>query len=118
MFMGCQVSSGRAATLAILLHHLHTSESFHGRAVLISTCAIACLEAGLDKHFAERIGGGMEAYVERAILAVQRVVEMLVVLSALEQRQYVLITPARVAQCRPAIEILRVTTVIGHGIDR
>jgi hypothetical protein len=116
--VGREIGFGGAATLSVLLHDLHPAKAFHGRAVLIGARRVAGLNTGLDKRFAERVGRGVEAHVERAVLTVQRVLEVFVVLGALEQRQHLIIAPARIAQLGPAVEIQRMAAMVGHGVDR
>src|SRR5260370_10213101 len=73
---------------------------------------------GLEEQFGEwtlvtRIG-----YVQWAALPVESILELLVVFSALKQRQHVIIGPAGIAKRGPVVVIPLVSPHIKHRIDR
>src|SRR5260370_37129611 len=73
---------------------------------------------GLEEQFGEwtlvtRIG-----YVQWAALPVESILELLVVLSALKQRQHVVIGPAGIAKRGPVVVVPLVSPHIKHRIDR
>src|SRR5699024_10506879 len=57
-------------------------------------------------------------HVERAACAMKGALARLIVLGALENRQYIVVAPAAVAQLRPVVVVPPVTPCVAHGIDR
>ncbi|MNE29020.1 hypothetical protein D3C80_1224870 [compost metagenome] len=100
------------------MHDLYAAESFHRGAVWIGAVRVTGLQTGLEEFLDKRVRGGVETYVERAILAMELIVEDFVMFGALEVGQHVLVAPARIAQGRPGVEVLRMAAVVSHGIYR
>src|SRR6267142_914002 len=73
---------------------------------------------GLEEQFGERAFVTRIGYVQWATLPVESILELLVVFSALKQRQHVIIGPARIAKRGPVVVIPLVSPHIKHRIDR
>jgi hypothetical protein len=113
-----QVSGCRAPAPAVFLRHLkEPAAQLHG-AVEIRIERQAGLLRGLDEEMAERIRIGTLGDIERTVVAVKAVVQVLVALGPLEVRQHIVVAPAGIAELPPMIVVSRLAAHIDHGIDR
>ena len=80
-----QIGRGRAPALAVFLRHLEQAAADLRRAVEIRIERHAGLLRRLDERMAQRIGVGPLGDVERAVVAVEFIVQALVALGFLEK---------------------------------
>ena len=114
-----QEGVGSAPAARPVHRHLVGPEAVLLWTVEVFICRILELAACLQEHFGQRIELGDGLDVERAIAAVQRSVEGVVVFVTLETLERVGPAPGRVAgQLAPFVEIFLRATHVMHGINR
>ena len=115
--MGREVALGGAAALAVFVGHLVQKCTILLGAVVVGVECHAVLRGGVQKHLAQRAVKARVGDIERATLAMEAVLKLLVVFRAFEQRQHIVITPARIAQTCPVVVVPAVTAHIKHRVD-
>src|SRR6266404_5303093 len=73
---------------------------------------------GLEEQFCERTLVTRIGNVQWAALPMESILELLVIFSALKQRQHVVVTPAGIAERGPVVVVPLVSPHIKHRIDR
>src|SRR5271169_121475 len=89
--------------LTVFLRHLIDADAFLLGAVEILVERKLALARRLDENMRQRIVGAKSGDVQRAAGAVKRVVNLLVVLGALEIGQHVIERPALIAERGPMV---------------
>ena len=113
-----QVRARCAPPFAVLLRDLVEADAFLLRAVEIVGERQAGLPRGFQVARMERVAGAQVAHPQRAVAAVPRIVEALVVLAQAEVRQHVVVAPAFVAERGPAVVVDAMAADIDHRVDR
>ena len=97
---------------------LQRTDAFLLAAVEVGVVRIARLLRALDERVVQRVVGAKIGYRERATLAVEFVLAVLLVLRPAEIRQHIVIRPSGIAQLTPQIEILLLSANIDQAVDR
>src|SRR5205807_4083699 len=102
----------------VLLSHLVVADAFLVGTVEVLDPLVAGLLAGLEEALVDLRWIGLVGDVERSAGAVEVVAAAFVVLGLLEERQYVVVAPALVAELAPVVVVPGVAAHIEHGVDR
>src|ERR1019366_3638788 len=106
-----------AAAFPVLVSNLVKESTFLLRAIVIGIQRDALHRRRVEEKLADiaivtRIG-----HVQRAVLAVEIVLELFVIFSALKQRQHLIVGPAWIPERGPVVVVPLVAAYIEHRID-
>src|SRR3984893_5867348 len=113
-----QIGNGSTASPLVAHGQLQWADPILLGAVEVIVAAIAGLFCSRDEGVVEFVTGAQVGHVERTAGTVMRVRTALLVLSATEIREHVVVGPAGVAELAPQVEILTLPADVNEPVDR